>query len=243
MSPEDRPASRREINERGRRLAKSRGVEIQPGETIQPCGSGWLVMDKGGFEPCPWAFQLADFIPVEANDAVLDLGCGGGILLFAMAQVHPEMGFAVGVDRQVRAVEQARRSAVLCGQDHIKFAVGDIRTLPIARKFEIVVSNPPFYPRGWGRISARKEIAESTHALHGDVNDFAMAAKSVLAPKGCVIMLYDGGRLRELLLALHGAGLEAKHVEFLEDDRGQFSRVIALASQQGNGLKVTRKEN
>jgi tRNA1(Val) A37 N6-methylase TrmN6 len=169
---------------------------------------------------------------------VLDLGTGGGALLVALGQVHPSLGPRVGVERDPAACAQASRNALLAGGTYA-VVCGDVRERPFApRAFELVVANPPFYSRGWGRQSADPRVHAATHALHGGVEAFAQAASHALAPHGRAVFVYDAGQLPALLLALRAAGLTVRTLRFLTDDRGQPARVLALAGRDGGGLGV-----
>lgn len=218
---------------------RSRGVVPLADEVLEPLGAGWQLRDRRGFRPCPWAFDLARFAPARPGDRVLDLGCGNGVLLRALAESCPDLGPRVGVELAARAAAQAARNARLC--EHGGYAVvrADIRRLPLRPRFDLVVSNPPFYPPAWGRQSAEPATARATHALHGDVADFTRAAAAALAPHGQVVFVYDAGHLPALLLALAAAGLAVRRLCFLDDDRGKPSRVLAHA-HRGGGLVSER---
>ena len=226
----------------GRAAAAERGIPVHRGERVSPLGDGWLIHQRKGFQPCPWAFDLARFVPTRPGDRVLDLGCGTGALAWALAQVQPALRRVVGVELEPTALDQARRNALLAGHDHALVVRADVRTAPVVpRAWDVVVSNPPFYQAGSGRESAHRPSHGATHALDGDVADFAQAGARALAPHGRLAMVFDGGRTRELLLALADAGLTVRSMRFLDDDRGIPSRVLALAGHDGAGLTVDRK--
>lgn len=209
-------------------------------ERLDAFGTGRLIAMRGGFEPCPWAFELARFAPARPGDRVLDLGTGGGALLVALAQVHPDTGPRLGVEFDALAAAQARRNAALAGG---AFAVvrGDVRACPFApRAFDLVISNPPFYARGWGRESADARVHASTHAVNGGIEDFTRAAAHALSPHGRVVFVFDAGQMPALLLAFHAAGLTLRAAQFLFDDRGIPARVLVLAGRDGGGLAVSR---
>ncbi|MFN3200269.1 MAG: methyltransferase domain-containing protein [Bradymonadia bacterium] len=225
----------------GLTAAREAGVEIAKGEKVDPFGDGWLIRHKKGFVPCPWAFDLARFTPARAGDRVLDLGTGNGVLLAAMRQVHPELGACIGVEIAERMLDQSHRNGRLTPGG---FAVirGDIRSIPVApRAFDLVVSNPPFYPAGWGRTERHPEYAGATHALAGDVADFARTAAYALSPTGRVCFVFDASHLTALLLAFESASLTVKALRFLDDDKGRPARVLALAGRDGGGLGVDRR--
>jgi tRNA1(Val) A37 N6-methylase TrmN6 len=84
---------------------------------------------------------------------------------------------------------------------------------------ELVVLNPPFFPEGWGRASESREVHASTHSLHGDVGDFLRCARALLAPQGRVVVLYDAGRLADLLPAISATGLSILSVHYTPEAR------------------------
>ena len=106
--------------------------------------------------------------------------------------------------------------------------------------FDLVVSNPPFYTRGWGRESADARVHASTHAVNGGIEDFTRAAAHALSPHGRVVFVFDAGQMPALLLAFHAAGLTLRAAQFLFDDRGLPARVLVLAGRDGGGLAVSR---
>lgn len=218
--------------------AAALGVTVGRDERIGAFGTGRLISVRGGFEPCPWAFDLARFAPARPGDRVLDLGTGGGALLIALSQVYPDLGPRLGLEYDPEACSQARRNAVLAGG---VFAVAraDVRARSFApRAFDLIVSNPPFYSRGWGRESADARVHASTHAVNGGVDHFAHAAAHGLAPHGRVVFVFDAGQLPALLLAFSAAGLTVRAMRFLRDDRGNPARVLILAGRDGGGVAI-----
>jgi len=84
---------------------------------------------------------LADFTVRQPVRATLDLGTGGGVQAF-LAAPHSEQ--VCGVDRSIRSIEFARLNAGLNGIAGLEFLEGNAFEPVRGRKFDLVVSNPPF---------------------------------------------------------------------------------------------------
>ncbi|HEY1375767.1 MAG TPA: class I SAM-dependent methyltransferase, partial [Gemmataceae bacterium] len=112
--------------------------------------------------------RILDLVPWRGDEAVLDVGCGRGLLLVAAAR-RLTTGKAVGVDlwqaadlsgnRPEATLENARREGVA---DRVEVRDGDARKLPFADgSFDTVVSNVALHniPDAAGRETAVREIA------------------------------------------------------------------------------------
>jgi cyclopropane fatty-acyl-phospholipid synthase-like methyltransferase len=64
---------------------------------------------------------------------VLDLGAGPGDLAFLVAEAVGPSGSVVGVDREERSVELAKRRSAEAGYSNVTFAVAGDDALPAAR--------------------------------------------------------------------------------------------------------------
>jgi arsenite methyltransferase len=92
--------------------------------------------------------QLLDLIPWGGDEAVLDIGCGRGLLLIAAAG-RLTTGKAVGVDVWNRSAisgnqpEGALENARIVGvSDRVEIREGDAKQLPLVdNSFDVVVSN------------------------------------------------------------------------------------------------------
>ncbi len=167
---------------------------------------------------------------------ILDLGCGSGAVVIALACEAPGHRYFAG-DRSPAAVQVARRNAAGHGcAGRIHFFVADWAQAlrPGAAFFDLIVSNPPYIPSG--RIATlQPEIArfEPRAALDGG-EDGLDAYRAILkgawghlAPGG--VLLFEIGSdqriaLERLVLA---AGIPAR-VDCLADLAGR-DRVLRIA--------------
>lgn len=77
--------------------------------------------------------RALDRLEIDADDRVLELGCGPGHALVAIARRLDGSGRVVGVDAAPRMVDRASdRASRTRWADRIEVAVGDARRLPVA---------------------------------------------------------------------------------------------------------------
>ncbi|MHC1579210.1 MAG: METTL5 family protein [Candidatus Alkanophagales archaeon] len=107
------------------------------------------------------------FMRGELRGVVYDLGCGTGILAIGAKLLGAER--VVGVDRDERCIEVARRNAERLGVA-VEFVRCDVRDLQATA--DVVVMNPPFGAqrsnRGADRIFLKKalEVAPIVYTIH-----------------------------------------------------------------------------
>ena len=115
---------------------------------------------------------LGGFLRLRGVRSALDLGCGGGALALQMLGRAPELQ-VTGLDLLPRAAERTRLNGLLNGWT-IPTVCGDVREyrrLFPAGSFQLVASNPPYYPAGSPAAAGSRDAArrESSTRLCGSV--------------------------------------------------------------------------
>ena len=121
--------------------------------------------------------------PAARIRRALDLGCGAGTLALLLAADADEV---TGTDINPRAIALARLNAAVNGIANSEFRVGDVYSPVRGEVFDLILSQPPYYPRGAGNESG----AEQTF-LHGGDRGDELAERVVAAAPA---HLSDGGR-------------------------------------------------
>lgn len=129
------------------------------------------------------AILLGRWTEVSENDVVLDIGTGCGLIPLMLAQKGIKSADAVEIDKDSyeEAAQNFRNSA---WNSQLGAIHDDIRhySSVCEKKYDLVVSNPPFYFGDNIPEKAKKGLARHTNTL--SYNDLLASVKKVIKPDG-----------------------------------------------------------
>ena len=107
---------------------------------------------------------LGAWANVQCADSVLDVGTGSGLIALMIAQRNPLCkitGIDIDQSAALQASENFRRSL---WQDRLESVCVDFCKYDSPKKFDLIISNPPFYAGGeyWGNVARRRARSEDT---------------------------------------------------------------------------------
>jgi tRNA1Val (adenine37-N6)-methyltransferase len=185
---------------------------------------------------------LAHFAGPAAQEPIVDLGCGSGVVALILAFKFGA-GRITAIELQPRLAGLAERNVRDNGLEGrirvVEADLADLGTLPAASAAS-VVCNPPYRRLGTGRVNPRDEQALARHELRADLAQVAAAAARLLKNKGRLFIIYPAPRLAALFAALREHDLAPKRLRLVHSRQGEEA-VLALAQALkggGEGLKV-----
>jgi len=160
----------------GEALPKSAIRDLLGARLLEAARDGGLILDAGDRLTCPFRLDVVNGLYVLADhetrgpDSVmpvgestqlllqasypqgdlreaLDLGCGSGVIALLLAGAARRV---VATDANPRAVALARFNAELNGLANVEVLEGDLWAPVDGRRFDLVVSQPPFHARPAG---------------------------------------------------------------------------------------------
>lgn len=146
-----------------------------------------------------------------AGAQVADLGTGSGAIALAVASERPNWN-VVGVDCSAAALQVARRNAANLHLTHVGWRLGNWFEPLVGRRFDLILSNPPYVREDDAALSSDGVRCEPRLALIAGRDGFdALRALCAQAPqhlraKGALALEHgseQGDELRKLLVA-HG---------------------------------------
>jgi tRNA1Val (adenine37-N6)-methyltransferase len=177
-----------------------------------------LIRDPDVFTLGTDAVLLSHFASEKRGRRLLDLGTGSGIIPLLAAWNDPKLT-AVGVEIQEQAAELARRNMELNGLDHrVEIVTADLRTWRVpglSGGFDLVVSNPPYFPVASGKSTENPSIAIAREERMCTLEDVCVAAAYYTKWGGSFCMVHRPERLAEAMHLLSSKGLEPKRLRFV----------------------------
>lgn len=186
---------------------------------------------------------LATDLPELARDAtVLELGAGQGAVALTMAYQNPEMK-VVALERQPGLASLLRRNIAENGLTNVEVIEGDLRehrSLLPARLADLVIFNPPFFPKGQRRPSRDEERAAARHELFGGLDDFLTAAFYALKPRGWIQMISPPLRMPQALSEAKKRRLNLESLRFYHTSPEEEAYLTQFRWRQGGApdLKI-----
>ena len=131
--------------------------------------------------------------------AILDIGAGTGLLSLMIAQKNNSSIDAIEIDKDA-FLQASENIADSPWNERIKIFHADIKDFNPPAKYDIIVSNPPFYENEWQSESLQRNTAHhSSELLLTDLLDIISAS---LKPGGRFYLLLPYKRHEEIMKLL-----------------------------------------
>ncbi len=168
------------------------------------------------------AVHLARFASSKKVYTALDLGSGVGAVGLSLLHLDAAEHVTL-VDHEPRYLGFATRSIEAQGwSERATCKHSEVDELALLKRFDLVVSNPPYTEPGAGRES------KAGSARQGALLPFVKAARAHMGPRARFVCVYPARELQRLLSCLHDAGLVAKRMQFVHAKAASDARVVLL---------------
>lgn len=168
-----------------------------------------------------------------------DLGCGGGILSVMLCLENPNLTVH-GLEIDSRAAEVAELNAVANGiSGRVIVFRRDLRKSGLtAGAYDLVVTNPPYFPMGSGR--EHSSIAPYRDERNCTLGDVCSEASRLLKWGGRFSMVHRTERLSEVLCTMSSLRIEPKRLRLVQTRESMAPKLILVEGRRGGkpGLKI-----
>lgn len=209
-------------------------------EVLWPGGPGFFY-DDALFPPGTDAFLLGAFPKLRRGALVCDLGAGTGLIGLLLLAREPSLRLH-NVELQEEPLRLAERTAAANGfavEQHL----GDLRTmpdLPETGRFDLVVSNPPYFAAGAGPACGEDTLRLARSEAGCTIFDVCRRASRLLRWGGAFAAVYRPERLCDLLEAMRQNGMEPKRLRLVQHTISSPPSLVLAEGRRGGkpGLTV-----
>ncbi len=160
---------------------------------------------------------LSGFAWLLPQESLLDLGTGSGIILLLLGYFH-HPGSLTGIEIQPELASMAAENLCANGWcDEAGIIEGDFRresALPAGR-FDLVVSNPPYYDASRGMACHDESRDVARHSSACSLDELCASAARAMKPGGRFCFLIPAARLGEASRSLQANGLAPRIVRLV----------------------------
>ncbi len=173
--------------------------------------------------PRPATECLIEYIEkktLSSNTSVLDLGTGSGAIAITLAKMYPSWHITA-IDIQANTLAMAMHNARLQKVEHIQFFWGSWFSKVPKKKFDLIISNPPYIDEndtnlyhGDVQYEPRKALISAHQGLE-DLEWIIQNAKSHLNKSGLLILEHGYNQQEQIvhLLKIHGYQNITRHFD------------------------------
>ena len=171
-----------------------------------------------------------------------DLGCGSGLISILLAMKNQNL-FIDAVEINNSCADLAENNAVLCGlAARINVIRGDLRLhrdLFGAGLYDLVVSNPPYFKQGVGKISENFDLVAARTEISCTLSDICSAASYLTRWGGAFTFVHKPERLPEICCTLSSFALEPKRMKFVAHNIASPPSLVLIECKKGGKPSLT----
>ena len=198
-----------------------------------------------GFKLSTDSVLLGNFVNCSGCKKAVDLGCASGILTILIACRNSNIS-AIGVEIDEKEAENANENIVRNElDDRCSIVCADLRQYKELFKsgsFDIVVSNPPYFPLNSGPQSPNADRARARGEGTCTLSDICEAAGYLCRYGGKVALVHKPERLAELFSSMRDNGIEPKRLRLVFKDEDSVPSLVLVEGRRGGspGLRIEK---
>lgn len=200
-----------------------------------------IVQDSDGFKFSLDSVLLANFVTLNKScKNIMDIGSGNGIipiLLSFKTNAHID-GVEIQDESYFNSIESININNL---SNQINIYHDDIRSFyknVESDKYDVIVSNPPYFSGENHNINEMKKIAR--HSVSLDYKDVIVISRKLLKNNGVLSLVHRPENLMDILFFMRQNNIEPKKIRFVYPYKGKNANILLVeGSKNGKpGLKV-----
>lgn len=181
------------------------------------------------------AVVLADFIGVQRDKKVLEIGGGTGVIsLLLKGKNKLENSQITILEIQEKMSQLIERNIRLNSCENIISVVNeDVKKYKLSNSYDMIFSNPPYMVVDGKiqNISQGKKI--SRHEIELTLEDLILNVKRLLKPRGEFYLVHRAYRVQEILTLMSKYDFKVEEMEFCYSENKNSANLVLIKANKG----------
>lgn len=163
------------------------------------------------------------------NGEILDIGSGSGILGLLVARDNPKLSLNQSeIQEEFQFLSQINSK---CNKIEAKMYKGSFLQQEFDKKFDICISNPPFYHSSVIK-SENENLKIARYNDSMPLEEFISKTNRVLKPKGKFFFCYDVKQINEILLLLNKYKFNVESMQFVHPKKDKDATLVLVYARK-----------
>ncbi|MDO5444425.1 MAG: tRNA1(Val) (adenine(37)-N6)-methyltransferase [Eubacteriales bacterium] len=186
---------------------------------------------------------LGNFITVSGAKSGIDLGCASGVISMLLLARNSRLHMTgIEIDQEAAALASENMAHNKL-EDRSRIVNSDLRNyreLFRSGSFDLVVSNPPYFPVSSGDVSPDIRRATARGEVSCTLEDLCSAAEFLCRWDGKVAFVHRPERLTEVFDTMRRHSIEPKRLRLVAHTADSVPSLILVEGRRGgkSGLKI-----
>ena len=191
-----------------------------------------LYQPQSGYRYNSDSLFLYDFInQFNPKGELLDVGAGCGIVGLLVARDNPKVKLD-SVEKQEFFLKYLSKN-IITNKIDCNIINNDFRELPNDKKYDFIVSNPPFYPDGT-KQSENEVLQNARYSSNLPLSDFFKKVSILLKPHSHFVFCYDASVFGDICSALEDVKMRAVDVRFVHPKLDRKASIVMIHARNGS---------
>ncbi len=175
---------------------------------------------------------LYDFICYfKPKGRILDIGAGCGIVGLLVARDNPKV-ILEAVEKQNIFIEYAKHNAKINNINYTLYQ-GDFLELDFEKKYDYIISNPPFYSDGAIK-SSNEMLFNARYNINLPLNAFLKKVSQILKPQSHFIFCYDASQFALICAELQKNKMRVINAVFVHPKADRVASLVIIHARNGS---------